>query len=275
MMPDSNSLSPQDLERLSAFLDGDLSPREAEALKARLRQETQLRRRLEELRHTVAQLNDLPPIRTPRNFTLTTEMAGIRPQRRPLFNFFRFASAVAAAALIFVVGLDLAVASGQLPFLSSAAGEMAEETALLNDAAQRAGAPEEAEADFGEPMAMQATEELEEQSLGEADAEQEAPVEEGDGAADCADCPTPAVESAEMPPATEGRQGLSVEATATAKWQQTGQDEGTEDQVDTGISELPVDGRVFWTPIRLVEVSLASLVLVLVVATLVLRRQQP
>jgi anti-sigma factor RsiW len=275
MMQKSDSFSPRDIERLSAYLDGDLPPQQVEALEARLRSEAELRRRLEELRHTIAQLRDMPPVRAPRNFTLTPEMAGLKPRRPPLFSFFRFASAVAAVALVVVIGLDLAVASGQLPSLSGVAGDMTEETALFNDAAQQAEAPAEAEADLGEPMAMRATEEQEEGLMDESGAASEAPQEEADdGAGDCADCPTPSFAGGELPATLEGRNGLSIEATATAKWEQTGQDEAAVDQDELALTEPEVERRNMWTPIRMVELGLAGLVLILVVTTLILRRQQ-
>lgn len=276
MMRKSESFSTRDIERLSAYLDGDLSSQEAEALEARLRSEAQLRRRLEELRHTVAQLKALPAVRAPRNFTLTPEMAGLKPRRQPLFSFFRFASAVAAVALVIVVGLDLAVASGQFETLSSGIGELAGETALANDDLQRAAAPEEAESDLGEPMAMQVTEEQVEDMAGDSDAVAEAPLEaEGDGSADCADCPTPSLGGAEPPPTLEGRDEFSISATATAKWEQTGQDEGALDQEELAPSEPAIEGQAFWTPLRMIELGLAGLLLVFVATTLVLRRQQP
>jgi hypothetical protein len=275
MMKKSDSLSSQDIERLSAYLDGDLTPREREALEARLRTEADLRHRLEELRHTIAQLKGLPMVRAPRNFTLTPKMVGQKPGRQPLFNFFRFASAIAAVALVIVVGLDFAVATGQLPALSNVAGEMTEDTGLFSDDTQRAEAPAEAEADLGEPMAMQVTEEQDD-GVGDESGIAEAPLaEEGEETDGCVECPTPSFAGGDLPLTPEGREGLSIAATATAKWQQTSQDEEVEDQVDTPSLEDQIVGTDFWTPIRLVEFSLAGLMLVLVATTLILRRQQP
>jgi anti-sigma factor RsiW len=275
MMNTSNSLSSRDIERLSAYLDGDLPPQEAEALEARLRADAQLQRGLDEMRHTVTQLRNLPPIRAPRNFTLTPEMAGLKPRRQPLFSFFRFASAIAAVALVIVVGLDVASASGQLPSLSAFSGDMAQEAAPLNDVDQQAMAPEEPEADLGEPMAMRVTEGQEEEMVGESAPADEAPLEEqADGGADCIDCPTPSLAGAELPPTQEGRGELSIQATATAKWEQSGLDEGTLDQDHLAPIEPTVEAAIFWTPIRMVEFGLAGLVVILVATTLILRRQQ-
>jgi hypothetical protein len=273
MMRRSDPNPSRDIERLSAFLDGDLSPIEVERLEARLRQEADLRRLLEELRYTVAQLKGLPEVKAPRNFTLTPATAGIKPRREPLFSFFRFASAVAAVALAVVVGLDVMMASGGLPALSIAAQDSGQEVTMFNDEGLRTVPPGVEEADMAEPMAMQATEE--DQVFGESEVEEEAPLEaEGAGTADCDDCPTESDGDAGLgAPTLEYRQDLSAEATATAKAEQTGAETGLDDQVEFAQAELESRTDAFWTPIRVVEVSLAALVMVLVVLTIATRRQ--
>lgn len=270
MMRRSDANLSRDIERLSAYLDGDLPPSEVAQLEARLKRESDLQRLLEELRYTVTRLRELPTVRAPRNFTLTPAMAGIKPRRQPLFSLFRFASAVAAVALAVVVGLDVLAASGGLPALSALTGDAGQETTMLNDEELRAAAPAAEEAELAEPMAMQATEE--EQYFGEADAAEEAPLEaEGAVTGDVDD--SGAAANGEATPTLEFRQEMSVEATATAKWQQTGADEHLEDQVDGQTTPLRTGADSFWTPIRMVEVGLAALVVVFVLLTLATRRQ--
>ena len=269
--PDAN-LS-RDIERLSAYLDGDLSPSEVEQLEARLQHEADLRRLFEELRYTVIQLKELPTVRAPRNFTLTPSMAGVKPRRQPLFGFFRFASAVAAVALAVVVGLDVMEASGNLPAMSAVAGDAGQDATMLNEEEMRAAAPEAAEAEMAEPLAMQATEE--EQYFGEVDEVEEAPVEaEGLGTGDTNDSGA-ASDGAEgeVTPTFEFRQDMSAEATATAKSQQTGADEHLDNQVGLEESELQPSAETFWTPIRMVEAGLAAALVVLVLLTLATRRR--
>jgi hypothetical protein len=74
----TKSLSRRDLETLSAFLDGQLSPRNMRKLESRLGREPDLQRALEQLRQTRRALRSAPQARAPRNFTLTPEMAGQR-----------------------------------------------------------------------------------------------------------------------------------------------------------------------------------------------------
>jgi anti-sigma-K factor RskA len=70
----SQKLTPQDAELLSAYVDGMLSDNEVQALEKRLERDPHLRRELRSLRQTVALLNNLPPLKAPRDFTLTDTM---------------------------------------------------------------------------------------------------------------------------------------------------------------------------------------------------------
>jgi hypothetical protein len=103
-MKNLDHLSPRDLERLSAYLDGELSRKEADNLDARLRREPDLRQALEELRSTATLLRALPEVPPPRDFALTAEMVGVS-QRRP-YPVLRLATALASLAFVALVGLD-------------------------------------------------------------------------------------------------------------------------------------------------------------------------
>ena len=93
------------LERLSAYLDGALSTREAARMEARLREDPALQKALEELRHTSVLLRSLPMARVPRNFTITPQMVG-QAVRRPAYPALRLATALASLALVLMVGFD-------------------------------------------------------------------------------------------------------------------------------------------------------------------------
>jgi hypothetical protein len=103
-MKNPDHLSPRDLERLSAYLDGEISKKEAANLEARLRNEPELRRGLEALRATATLLRALPEVSPPRDLTLTPEMVGIKP-RRP-HPALRLATALVSLAFAALVGLD-------------------------------------------------------------------------------------------------------------------------------------------------------------------------
>jgi len=96
----------QDFERLSAYIDNQLSPAEKAALEARLAKEADLQATLTDLRRTVRALRSLPAVKPPRNFTLTPEQAGARARRGPLFPVFRLAAALCTVLLVLAVARD-------------------------------------------------------------------------------------------------------------------------------------------------------------------------
>ena len=101
----STKISP-DFERLSAYIDNQLSPAEKAALEARLAKEADLQATLTDLRRTVRALRSLPAVKPPRNFTLTPEQAGVRARRGPLFPVFRLAAALCTVLLVLAVARD-------------------------------------------------------------------------------------------------------------------------------------------------------------------------
>src|SRR3990172_80077 len=105
MMRRVSDLALHDLELLSAYLDGELTPREADRLQARLDGEADLRWALEELRRTVSVVRSLPEVRPPRSFTLSAEAAGSRG-RAAAYPILQLATALATLAFVAVVGLD-------------------------------------------------------------------------------------------------------------------------------------------------------------------------
>ena len=98
----------QDFERLSAYIDNQLSPAEKVALEARLATEADLQATLTDLRRTVRALRSLPAVKPPRNFTLTPEQVGQRAgaRRGPLFPVFRLAAALCTVLLVLAVARD-------------------------------------------------------------------------------------------------------------------------------------------------------------------------
>jgi hypothetical protein len=99
--------TPQDVERLSAYLDHQLSPAEKTRLEARLKQEPELQAALTDLQATLRLLRNLPTLKPPRNFTFSASQASKLSQRRSIFVRLRLATAVAMLALTTVVGGDL------------------------------------------------------------------------------------------------------------------------------------------------------------------------
>ena len=73
-------------------------PRDSES---RLASDEGLRTALDNLRSTRSLLRQLPSRRAPRNFTLTPQMAGIKPPTPRIIPVFRFATAI--ATFLFVI----------------------------------------------------------------------------------------------------------------------------------------------------------------------------
>ena len=111
------SLSFRDMEQLSAYLDGQLSPARKTRLEKRIRSDQALVAALEEIHQTRSLLRRMPRRHVPRNFTLTARMAGIRapvPRAVPALSW---ASAAAMLLFIFTLGANLV---GKISFGASA-----------------------------------------------------------------------------------------------------------------------------------------------------------
>ena len=100
--------TPQDFDRLSAYLDQALAPRARAALEAQLAREPALRAALADLRLNRRLLRALPVVKPPRNFTLTPAQAEAarRPRGFRLFPTLRLATAFATLALVLVAIAD-------------------------------------------------------------------------------------------------------------------------------------------------------------------------
>ncbi len=85
----------RDVELLSAYLDGQLSPSDSARLESRLSSDADLRAALNDLRSARGLLRKLPQRRAPRNFTLTLKMAGIKPPEPRAYPTLRFATVLA------------------------------------------------------------------------------------------------------------------------------------------------------------------------------------
>ena len=91
----------RDVEKLSAYLDGQLKPSEAARLESRLKTDPELASILKDLRQTRSLLRQLPQRRAPRNFTLTPKMVGQKPPMPRAYPTFRFATVLATLMLFF------------------------------------------------------------------------------------------------------------------------------------------------------------------------------
>src|SRR5512133_1751824 len=88
-----------DIENLSAYLDGQLNASDAARLEARLKNDPELDSVLSDLRAARGILRKLPARKSPRNFTLTRQMVGLKPPLPRSYSFFRFSTAFATILL--------------------------------------------------------------------------------------------------------------------------------------------------------------------------------
>jgi len=119
-------LTDHDLQALSEFLDGKLSPAEKSRLKNRLSKDADLREALEGLRRTRIILRNSPKIRAPRNYTLTRQMAGVRerPGSGFVYPFLKYGTVLASILFIFTLIGDFVI-NQPVPMTPLLAQEMA------------------------------------------------------------------------------------------------------------------------------------------------------
>lgn len=114
-MSDERRLSDQELEMLSAYLDGALTADERSRLESRLQDDPRLRRELSILRKTVELVKVVPPVKAPRDFTVTREMLRARPPRVLIFPATTLVSTLSAVAAMLFVVLGLLLLTSRAP----------------------------------------------------------------------------------------------------------------------------------------------------------------
>jgi len=105
----NNKYSPQDWQRISEYLDGQLSPQEKARLEARLQTDPDLHMAYSELRQTKILLKSAKNLKAPRNFTITEAQAlTIKPVRKNRFlPVLSFSSVLATVLMIFAIFFEL------------------------------------------------------------------------------------------------------------------------------------------------------------------------
>jgi hypothetical protein len=126
-----------DIELLSAYIDGELSAEERIELNNRLDNEPALQAELESLQETVEILQSLPTLKAPRDFRLDPATYGRKTGRIIDFSSWRVitAAGVAAAVLLLVSGLLLSglSSSGDVDENSSAGDNIAFDQAVQSE----------------------------------------------------------------------------------------------------------------------------------------------
>lgn len=155
-------MNDHDLELLSSYLDGQLTPSDSARLESRLKSDGGLASTLDDLRAARTLLRQLPKRRAPRNFTLTRKMVGLNPPLPRSYPAFRFATVVATLLFFFTFGINtfapqLAQISpfgtgGGAPEIFSAAPAAATEAPVFAEAAATEAPATEAPAATEAPL---------------------------------------------------------------------------------------------------------------------------
>ncbi len=106
-MTKMDRIAQADIERLSAYLDRELNPGDAEQLEARLASDQELSSALAALRATAEVVGSLPEVRLPRSFALTQDMV----RSRRTYPILQLTAAAAALGFVLVLGADLLFSS--------------------------------------------------------------------------------------------------------------------------------------------------------------------
>jgi hypothetical protein len=109
----------REIEKLSAYLDDQLSRSDRVRLEARLESDTQLQGILLELRQARSLLKRTPRVRVPHNFILTPKMMGNRPPLPRSVPVFRLASITAAFMLFVSFAMNLLTPMAASPSLAA------------------------------------------------------------------------------------------------------------------------------------------------------------
>ncbi len=94
-------------EELSLYIDGELSEQTRRRVEAHLRVCASCQQAYEDMRQTVMLLRQMPRVVPPRAFTLSEQDVAQQERRRGRPLWLRWATAMAAAALVFVIALDV------------------------------------------------------------------------------------------------------------------------------------------------------------------------
>jgi hypothetical protein len=283
-MTRGSQLSNRDLERLSAYLDGALSEKEASRLEARLRDEPTLQQAFQDLKKTAQMVASLPEVPLSRSFTLTREMVGIRERPR-VYPVLRLATALATFVFFVVVGVDAitnfaALAPASKEQVAMEAPAPAADALTPGEAPAEGLGPEEYKIEQEEvsaselpALAAEAENELDRAAptsvLGmTAETESSAPQEEKTVATQLPGTPTPAARgtaAGEEPVEAEG-----LETTPTMEIQPTSPPMLTPTTVSMRRTLLPEHRSI----LRVAEVGLGGLAILLAGLTLWIARKE-
>lgn len=288
-------------EMLTAYLDGALTPQERRNFERQLDSDAELRTQLQRQQLIKANLRELPRVRAPRNFTLDPALYG-KPAPQAIQQWYpllRGATVVAAVFLVIVLSVDLFNVGGSAGTMTPSeslalrtqelAGEEARDLAAdgamevtvaaevpapAEESAPQAAMPESAEESaLAEPSESEPLAGLD-QATPEALASLAAAAAEVTQEAEMAEAPAEgAAPSATGLPPGSATPGPSTASPPAATSQALAQGPLAQEEATPPPAPAERVQRPEPTPLRLAEFVLAFLFVLLVAATLLLRRQ--
>lgn len=132
----------RDVELLSAYLDGKLSQADSTRLESRLKTDPELRSVLNDLSSSRSLLRKLPQRRAPRNFTLTPQMARVKPPLPRAVPALRWATSLATLLLFVTIAANALSPSLMAPSFGRGGGGGGAPEAPMLAAAPEAAATE-------------------------------------------------------------------------------------------------------------------------------------
>ena len=310
-------------EMLSAYLDGELSPKEQATVEKHLARCADCAQNLHTLRQTVALLEQLPPVAVPRSFAIRPVQAARRHsffQTRQAYVYLRAATALATILFAVVLAGDVFI-TGLTPYLAPArAPEVIErEVPVEKVVVETVVVEKEVMVEKVVPVTVEVEKEVAVEVEKEVVVEKEsayeatpvpAPAEKKDELAlTQKPLPTPAVVGTEIapgaaplstpergalaevpvPPEEGSIEGMAISTTLPAEVVITPEPAFTPTAMPAAVAEvlpptpLPQEptvraavhpSKLGLVLLRVVEASLLSLILVLAIATLVVKRRQ-
>ncbi|NPA91309.1 MAG: hypothetical protein GXO55_07675 [Chloroflexi bacterium] len=119
-------------KELSLFIDHRLNSRDRQRVEAHLQECASCRRAYEDMQATVLFLQQMPRVAAPRAFTLTeADVQSVRKPSRSRPVWLRWAAAVVAVTFLFVIGLDLFLATSPHEFDQALLHTPAETRAII------------------------------------------------------------------------------------------------------------------------------------------------
>lgn len=260
-------------EELNAYLDGELRGQEREQFEALLASDPALQAEVAQLRATKEQVAQLPRLRAPRNYTLDPARYGAPAPGGglSLYPALRLATVLTAFLLMLAVGIEFLPRPAGAPVAEDSIALVAT-TVVEEPAAERVEAPQEAAPESAREAGLSEMTEVagaeEEADDGELFSLETAETEVMTEEVGISALPAPAADAVEETAQDTLAEEEPLNQATAAPLEAEGETAAAPELTAPTDQPAPVNA-----PLRLTQVALGALLLVLLTATLLLRRR--